>query len=77
MVSHRGLESELTGGLSWRGTVVALGGGVRGGTCMPSAPLLAGTSAPAFGACPAALLPTWSEQANPEMTKPHTSPPST
>lgn len=26
MVSHRGLESELTGGLSWRGTVVALGG---------------------------------------------------
>lgn len=43
---------------------------------LPSAPPLAGTtSAPASRACPVALLPTWSEQANSEVTKPHISPP--
>ena len=78
MVSQRGLESELTGGLLLRGRVAALGVVSMGETCTPSAPSLAGTtSAPAFGACPAALLPTWSEQAISEMTKTHTSPPTT
>lgn len=78
MVSQHGLESELTGGLLRRGTVVALGGGVYGGD-LHAISTIAGWNhlCPSIRGLPGGPAATGSEQATSEMTKSHTSPPTT